>query len=66
MPRLSEHEGSGAIGILKAGCVYRMSPDIIIAIRQLYSAQSVSTIFTLTIPFQSATVSARCILGLQG
>ena len=39
MPRLSEHEGSGAIGMLKLGCGFLTSPDIIIAIRQLYSAQ---------------------------
>ena len=43
MPRLSEHEQSGAIGMLKAGCVFLTSSDIIIAIFQLYSASEIVT-----------------------
>ena len=35
MARLSEHERPGAIGMLKADCVFQASPDIIIALRQL-------------------------------
>ena len=33
VPRLFEHERPGAIGMLKAGCVFLASPDIIIAFR---------------------------------
>ena len=32
MPRLSDHEQSGAIGMFKLACVFLTSPDIIIAI----------------------------------
>ena len=41
VPRLSEHERPGAIGMLKAGCVLLASPDIIIAIHQLYSTSEI-------------------------
>ena len=43
VPRLSVHERSGAIGMLKLGCVFLTSPDIIIAICQLNSAQEIIT-----------------------
>ena len=44
VPRLSEHERPGAIGMLKAvKNVFLASPDIIIAIRQLYSTPEVVT-----------------------
>ena len=43
MPRLSEHERPGAIGILRLGCVFQASPDITIAICQLYSTSEVVT-----------------------
>ena len=43
VPRLFEHERSGAVGMLKAGCVFLASPDIILAIRQLYSASKIVT-----------------------
>ena len=43
VPRLSEHERSGAIGMLKAGCVFLASPDIILAIHQLYSTSEIVT-----------------------
>ena len=43
VPRLSEHERPGAIGMLKAGCVFLVSSGIIIAIRQLYSTPEVVT-----------------------
>ena len=43
MPRLSEHERPGAIGMLKAGCVFLTTPDTIIGMRQLNSSsESVS------------------------
>ena len=43
MPRLSEHEQSGAIGMLKAGARVSDVTRYIIAIRQLYSAQEIVT-----------------------
>ena len=43
VPRFSEHERPGAIGMLKLGCVFLASPDIIIAIRQLYSTPEIVT-----------------------
>ena len=43
MPRLSEHERPGAIGMLKAGMRVSRSPDIIIAINQLYSTFEIVT-----------------------
>ena len=43
MPRLYEHERSGAIGMLKMGCVFLTSPYIIIAIHQLYNASEIVT-----------------------
>ena len=43
MPRLSEHKRSGAIGMLQAGCVFLLPRDIIIAVRQLYSASEIVT-----------------------
>ena len=43
MPRLSEHERSGTLGMLKAGCVFLTSTDIIIAIRQLYDTSKIVT-----------------------
>ena len=43
VPRLSEHERTGAVGILKAGCVFLASLDIIIAIRQLYRTSEIVT-----------------------
>ena len=44
MPRLSEHDRPGAIGLLKMGCVFLASPDSIIAIRQRYSTQATRTV----------------------
>ena len=43
MPRLSEHERPGAIGQLKAWCVFLASPDIINAIRKLYITSEIVT-----------------------
>ena len=43
MPRLSEHEQQGATGMLNAGMRVSDMPDIIIAIRQLYSASEIVT-----------------------
>ena len=43
MPRLSEHERSGIIGMLKAGRVFLTTPDNILAIRQLYNASEIVT-----------------------
>ena len=43
MSLLSEHEGSGAIGMLRAGMRVIMLRDIIIAIRQLYIASKIAT-----------------------
>ena len=43
MPCLSEHERSGAVRMLKAGVCFRTSPDIAIAIRQLYSTSEIVT-----------------------
>ena len=43
MSLLSEHEGSGAIGMLRAGMRVTMLRDIIIAIHQLYSASKIVT-----------------------
>ena len=43
MIRLSEHERPGTIRMLKAGCVFLASPDIIIAIRKLYSTPEIVT-----------------------
>ena len=43
MPRLSEHELSGTLGMLTSGCVFLTSTDIIIAIRQLYGASKIVT-----------------------
>ena len=41
MPRLSEHERSGAVEMLQLVCVFLTSRDIIIAIRQLYSSSEI-------------------------
>ena len=43
VPRLSEHERPGALGMLKAGVRVLASPDIIIAIRQLYRTSEIVT-----------------------
>ena len=43
MPRLNKHKRSGAIGMFKAGVVFLPSPDIITAIRQLYSTSDIVT-----------------------
>ena len=43
MPRLSKHERPGAIGMLKLGCLWLASPDIIIDINQLYSTSEIVT-----------------------
>ena len=43
MPRLSEHERSGAIGMLNLACVFLTSQDITIGIRQLCSASEIIT-----------------------
>ena len=43
VPRLSEHERPGAIGMLKLGCVLLASPDIIIAFRRLFSTSEIVT-----------------------
>ena len=43
VPCLSEHERPGAIGMLKAGVRVSLSPDIFIAICQLYSTSEIVT-----------------------
>ena len=43
MPRLSEHDRPGTLGMLKAGVRVSASPDIIIAIHQLYSTPKIVT-----------------------
>ena len=43
VPRLSEHERPGAIGMLKAGCVFLALPHIAIAIHQLYRTSEIAT-----------------------
>ena len=43
VPHLIDHKLSGAIGMLKAGVVFLASPDIIIAISQLYNTSEIVT-----------------------
>ena len=57
MPRLSEHERFGAIGMLKAVVRVLTSPDIIIVICQLYSASEIVTRLLGQLKIDSGLVS---------
>ena len=66
MPRLSEHEQSGTIGMSKAGLPFLTSPDIIIAIRQLYSASEIVTRLLGQFKINAGLVSQEWRLALRG
>ena len=65
MPRLSEHELSGAIGMLKLAYVFLTSPDIIIATRQLYSASEIATRLLRQLKIDEGLVSQEWRLALR-